>query len=274
MKALTKLLTAAALFAVSTASAQHTVKQVWATDSVLAIPESVYADGKILYVALIDGKPWDHDGKGGIARLSADGKIMNDSWITGLNSPKGMAKHNNTLYVADMDEVVAIDIKKGVVSKKTKISGAEWLNDVTTDTKGIVYVTDSKNGKVFKVEGDNSTLYLDNLKGINGIKYVSGNLYIVTGDGVYKADAAKTVSKLAVLEHGGDGIEPVGNGDFIVSAWQGYMYYVQANGTKTTILDTEKAGKQTADIGYDAKTRTIYVPTFFGKSVVAYRLEK
>ena len=89
---------------------------------------------------------------------------------------------------------------------------------------------------------------------------------------MYVADAAKKLTKMCALEHGGDGIEPIGNGDFIVTAWEGYVYYVQANGKKDVLLDTHTTKKRTADIGYDPKTRIVYVPTFLGKSVAAYHL--
>jgi hypothetical protein len=126
---------------------------------------------------------------------------------------------------------------------------------------------------VFKLKGDDATLYLENLKGANGVKAIGDKLYVLTGDGMYVANAAKELTKICVLEHGGDGIEPIGNGDFVVTAWSGYFYYVHADGTKDLLLDTHATQKRTADIGYDPKTRIVYIPTFLGKSVAAYKLE-
>lgn len=274
MKTLLKVSTAITLaLTVSAASAQqHRVVKLWETPNKLAIPESVFPDGIILYVALINGKPWDKDGVGGIAKVSTEGKIIDTVWVTGLNSPKGMGKHGNRLYVADMDEVVTIDIKKGTVTGKIKIDGAVNLNDITIDKKGTVYVTDSNLGKVFKLEGKTSVLYLEGLKGLNGIKAVDNDLYVLA-DAMYKVDAAKKLTKITTLENGGDGIEPVGNGDFLVTSWSGYLYYVNADGTKDILLDTHTANSQTADIGYDPVNKIVYVPTFFAKSVVAYTLQ-
>ena len=70
----------------------------------------------------------------------------------------------------------------------------------------------------------------------------------------------------------GDGIEPIGNGDFLVTAWGGWLFYVHTDGTKDVLLDTHETKKRTADIGYDPKSRIVYVPTFLGKSVDAYKL--
>lgn len=253
--------------------AQHTVKKLWETDTTLRIPESVLPVGNVLYVSLIDGEAWGADGKGEVGQLSRTGKIINPSWITGLNAPKGLAKYGDLLYVADLDELVVIRISKNKIDHKIKIKGAANLNDVTVDKSGVVYVSDTKQACVFRVKNGTAALYLDNLKGANGVKAIGDKLYVLTGDGMYVAGPDKKLSKIGVLEHGGDGIEPIGNGDFVVTAWEGYLYYVQANGTKTVMLDTHATQKRTADIGYDPQTRTIYVPTFLGKSVVAYHLK-
>src|SRR6476661_4309301 len=102
------LVSAALLFFIFSAKAQtHHLQKLWETDTVLAIPESVLLDFQknILYVSLIDGAPWAVDGKGEIAILNMDGKVLNNKWITGLNAPKGMGKWGNKLYVADVTEV-------------------------------------------------------------------------------------------------------------------------------------------------------------------------
>jgi len=40
-----------------------------------------------------------------------------------------------------------------------------------------------------------------------------------------------------------------------------------------TLLDTREQKRNTADIGYNPVERIVYVPTFFKKSVVAYKLK-
>ena len=75
------------------------------------------------------------------------------------------------------------------------------------------------------------------------------------------------------MPEGIDGIEPIGNGDFILTAWVGYIFYVSAGGNIETLLDTHLEKKNTADIGYDTAKRIVYVPTFNAKTVVAYLLK-
>ena len=72
---------------------------------------------------------------------------------------------------------------------------------------------------------------------------------------------------------GGDGVEPIGNSDWIVTTWAGVIYYVHADGKIDTLLDTREAKKNTADIGYDYLKKIVYVPTFFAKTIAAYQLE-
>lgn len=256
-----------------TCPAQHSLEKIWESDTTLAVPESVlYHDGG-LYVSLIDGQPWEADGKGGIARLDKNGKIVNATWVTGLNAPKGMGVWNKKLYVADMANVVVINTTNGKIESTIAVKDAGGLNDVTVDDKGVVYVSDSKLGKVYRIKKDKAELYLPDLKGVNGLKAVGSDLYILTSAGVLIANADKKITTIATTEIGGDGIEPVGNGDFIISCWAGLMYYMDKDGKLTTLLDSRQQKINTADIGYNPEARVVYVPTFFKKSVVAYRVK-
>ncbi|HEX2536080.1 MAG TPA: ATP/GTP-binding protein [Chitinophagaceae bacterium] len=257
------------------AGAQHQLEKLWESDTTLALPESVLPDmaNKVLYVSIIDGAPWGADGKGGIAKLDLNGKILKANWVTGLHAPKGMGVYNGKMYVADLSEVAVIDIASGKVDGRIKIAGAEMLNDITVDDKGVVYVSDSKSGKVHRIEKGVPAEYLSGFNGLNGLKSVGRDLYILTAKEVYRADSPKNVVKFSEIEQGGDGIEPVGNGDFIGSTWAGYLHYITADGKSQILLDTHEQKINTADIGYDPATRIIYVPTFFKKSVIAYRLK-
>lgn len=251
----------------------HKLIKIWETDTVIATPEFVLPVGNILYVSLIDGQPWDADGKGGVAKIQTNGKIINPYWVRGLHAPKGMAKVGNRLYVADISEVVVIDIASGKIIKKIKVDGAEGLNDVTATSNGVLFVSDSKKANIWRIEKDKPVLYLENMQGVNGVRAVNNELYIASGKSFVKVDMSKKVTPVAMLPQGGDGVEPIGNGDFITTAWGGWIYYVQANGEVETILDLTSVKKNTADIGYDAAKKIVYIPTFFGKTVTAYKLK-
>jgi hypothetical protein len=258
----------------STANAQkHKLVKLWETDTVIATPESVLPVNNVLYISLIDGQPWDADGKGGLAKVGTDGKVINPYWVRGLNAPKGLAKVGNRLYVADISDLVVINITSGQIEKRIKIPEAQGLNDVTATSNGIVYVSDSKSFKVWRIEKDQPALYLENLEGLNGVKSVGNDLFIASGKSFVKSDAKKKITPIATMPQGGDGVEPVGNGDFVNTSWGGWIFYVSADGKVETLLDTSAEKKNTADIGYDPVKKIVYVPTFFGKTVAAYRLQ-
>jgi len=265
-----------AVAAAITAKAQtHQVVKIWETDTIVAIPESVLPDLQkgILYVSLINGGGWDADGKGGVAKLSTEGNNYDSNWITGLNAPKGLGSFGNRIYAADISDVVVVDIKSGKVEKKIAIPGANGLNDITVDSKGIVYVSDSRQARIWRIENDQPALFLDSIKGANGLKAVGDDLYFAAGRGFMKADKNKAVTKIADIPQSIDGIEPIGNGDFIVTAWAGYIFYVTPDGKVETMLDSHNEKMNTADIGYDPVKKIIYVPTFNAKKIVAYSLK-
>jgi hypothetical protein len=75
------------------------------------------------------------------------------------------------------------------------------------------------------------------------------------------------------MDGGTDGIENVKGKDFIVSCWAGTVYYVNEDGTKELLLDGRPDKKNSADIGFDAKTKTVFVPSFWRNTVAAYEVK-
>ncbi len=263
-------------FLVSSAQKHQLVKK-WETDSVLKVPESVLfdAENNVLYATNIDGTdPWGKDGKGSVGKIGTDGKIINVEWVSGLNAPKGMGLYKGKLWVADLGSLAVIDVSSGKIEKTIEIAGAQGLNDVTIDKNGVVYVSDSKNKQVFRVEKDKATLFLDSLKGPNGLLMRGEDLYLLDAGTAYKVEKNKSLTKLAEgMEGGTDGIENVTGNDFIVSCWAGVIWYLNADGTKEKLYDGREEKRNTADIGFDPKTKTVYVPTFWRNSVVAYEVK-
>jgi hypothetical protein len=261
---------------VSINAQKATVLKLWATDTILKIPESVLVDDKknCLWVSNIDGAANDKDGKGSISKLSKTGMPINLDWITGLNAPKGMAKYKQELYVADLTELVVIDIKKGVIKNKIKVEGSVFLNDVTVNKNGAVFVSDSRTGKVHRYENNMVTIEVENLQGPNGLLSIDDQLLILDRGSLLSLAPGGTISKLMDgMDPSTDGIEKVAPNQYIVSCWNGIVYFVAAGAQKITLFDTRSEKINSADIGYDAKNKIIYVPTFLKNSVVAYQLQ-
>lgn len=266
----------AALGAASLFGQTHSLEKKWETEATLKVPESVLFDGEreVLYVTNIDGAPWGKDDKGSVGKIGLDGKVIAVDWVTGLQAPKGMALRDKHLYVGDLAEVVVIDVEKGEIAARIQVPGAKGLNDVTIDKQGVVFVSDSEEKKIFKIENGEASVVVDQLKGPNGVLSHEGTLYVADGQGLYRVAKDGTLGLINDGMAGGvDGVEHVGGGDFLVSCWSGTVHYVKADGSRETLLDTREEKINAADIGYDAKTRTVYVPTFFKNTVVAYELK-
>ena len=253
---------------------------LWSTDSTLRTPESVFHDEKTgkIYVSNIEGKgAWDKDGRGSISIITASGKILSPFWVTGLHAPKGMGMFQDFLIVADVDSVVIIEPTRAQIVKKIYIEGAQALNDLTVDKRGNIYVSDSKTKKIHMIDGLklDVSLYIDGLKGPNGVLFVDRTLYYVDAGGFYKV--AKDKQKVLIvdgLEGGADGIEQIDEENFLVSCWSGTIYHVNLKGEKKLLLDTRGVQINAADIGYDKKRKIVYVPTFYKNNVMAYQFAK
>ncbi len=261
---------------VSIYAQKATVQKLWATDTILKIPESVMVDDKenCLWVSNIDGASNGKDGKGSISKLSKTGAPINLEWVTGLNAPKGMAKYKQELYVADLTELVVIDIKKGVIKNKIKVEGSVFLNDVTVNKNGAVFVSDSRTGKVHRIENGIVSIEVENLQGPNGLLSIEDQLLILDRGSLLSVTPGGAISKIMDgMDPSTDGIERVAPNQYIVSCWNGIVYYIVAGAQKITLFDTRSEKINSADIGYDAKNKIIYVPTFMKNSVVAYQLQ-
>lgn len=257
--------------------AQHALEQIWITSD-LPTPESVlYVAAKknpYLFVSLIDGEGDAVDGAGGIATLTTDGKVIDKNWITGLNAPKGMGLYQNRLYVADITELVVIDIKKRALIKKIPVPGAVFLNDVTVNSSGVVFVSDTRTNKVHRIEQDAVSVQLENMNSVNGLKVFGSNLIVGAGPELLLVGADKKPMTLAKgFAQGIDGIEMTKRGEFIVSCWAGLVYYVYSDGRIELLIDSRAQKINTADIGFNPITQQVFVPNFLKNTVTAYQLK-
>lgn len=261
----------------STTVAEASLEQIWATSDTNALrtPESVLLDASnnTLYVSLIDGQGGDKDGKGGVAKVGTDGSIIDANWVTGLSAPKGMGILNGKLYVTDLTDLVEVDLATGKIDRKIAVEGAAGLNDVSIGKDGVIYFSNKNTGKIHTFKDGQVATYHEGINEPNGVLVVSDGLLYTESGKLQKIDAQKNVTTLAEGMHAStDGIEEVSPGEYLVSCWAGEVYHVK-DGKATKLLDTKDAKSNTADIGYDAAKKIVYVPTFFKNSVVAYQLK-
>jgi DNA-binding beta-propeller fold protein YncE len=185
-----------------------------------------------------------------------------------------MGMFNGKLYVADLGNIVVIDIAAGKIEKSIPIEGATGLNDISIDPNGVIYVTEYLAKKLYKVENEKAELIAENLTQPNGVLFHNNELFLLDGTGMFKVNADKSLAKIADgMEGGLDGIENIEGNNFIVSCWEGALWHVNTDGTKHLLMDTRAEKRSTADIGFDPATKTVYVPTFFRNTVVAYEIK-
>ena len=254
-------------------------------------PESAYWDPgtKSWYVSSIIGSETEKDGKGWISAVDPDGKVRHLLWLTKLNAPKGIGVYGGTLYVADIDEVVLVDMAARKVKTKIAAPGAKFLNDVAIGPKGEVYVSDTMTNAIYRCTDSACEVFVSgrNLEGPNGL-LVDGNRLVVAAFGIITDPATFKTEKpgrlLAVdlktkkVTPLGDG-KPIGNldglekdgEDFIVTDYMaGKLMRISKTGTVTLL---QSGFKNSADIGYDTVNRTLAVPEMGAGALQLFALQ-
>jgi len=254
----------------------------WQTKKDLRVPESVlYHEAQnILYVSNINGKPTEKNGRGFISRVTLDGQIATLKWVTGLNAPKGSALFENTLYVSDIDQLIAIDISSGKIKNRYPAEGALFLNDVATDAAGNVYVSDMSdaNSVIYKLVQGRMTRWLHGpeIRKPNGL-YMEAQRLVVgnSGDGNIKAVDInnKKITTIAKVGSGIDGLRSDGKGNYFISDWQGRTSFVNVAGKISVLMDTRAEKINAADLEYIKEMQLLLIPTFFDNRVVAYKVD-
>jgi len=261
--------------------ATWSLTEVWRTDTLLTTCESVLYDKtrKLLFVSCINGAPSEKNGKGFISILKVDGSVLKLDWVTGLNAPKGMGVRGNTLYVADIDQLLIINIEKAEIIEKLDIEGASFLNDVAMGIDGKVYFTDSDTGYIWVYHNGKAEAWITGgLERPNGL-FVEKSRVLLTSSGssdlkIIDKSTASFETVTTEIGHG-DGIEYTGReGYYLTSDWSGEIFLIFPDFTKISLLKTSNREINSADIGFNQIRQIVYVPTFFNNRVVAYKLEK
>ncbi|WP_238368516.1 hypothetical protein [Mesobacterium pallidum] len=169
----------------------------WTVDG-FALPESVAADpaSGMLFVSNMGVDPMNKDGDGFIARISAEGSMDRLDWVTGLDAPKGMDVAGGTLYVADIDQLLAIDIASGQVTDRFMAEGAQFLNDVAAAPDGRIFVSDTFGSAIYVLDNGGLSLFVQDAKALSG------------ANGLLVVDGALLVANLGDLSGGFENIKP------------------------------------------------------------------
>ncbi|HEY9622297.1 MAG TPA: hypothetical protein V6C78_18210 [Crinalium sp.] len=276
----------------SRSSKPPTAKKIWKlTGSSIVNPESTYysAQSNALFVSNVVGDELTKDGQGWISKVSASGKILKSKWVEGLNAPHGMRAHDGTLWVADIDELVAIDMRSARVITKIPVPGAAFLNDVAISENGQVFVSDTLKNCVYRYTNGRITKFAQGraTESPNGLLAI-GNTLIVAGWGhiqdpatfatdvpghVFQFDlSTKQKTRITQTPLGNlDGIERGPSGNFLVSDYiskQVFSINPRSGEANPLISDLNSP----SDIGFIRHEQIVVVPDLYQSRVTAYKL--
>jgi hypothetical protein len=259
----------------------YRLELIWESDTLLRTPESVLFDRErdILYVSNVNMNPWEKDENGFISKMDRSGNIINLKWIEGLHGPKGMGISGNSLFIADIDELVEANIQSGEIVNRIELTGQPQLNDITVSTNGTVYVSGSGSNTIYRLDDDVLTGIFTGDEGerFNGLYWEEDRMLFITSasslfrEWIFETDEVNFIAD--GMGHG-DGIAPVGDGGYITTSWSGIVFYIATDGEVTTLLNTVDEGENAADIDFCTEEQILYLPTFFKNQVKAFRLVK
>lgn len=241
----------------------------------LPAAESVVLDKEknILYVSCQAG---DVPGDGSIARLTIEGEIIDTFFVSGLNNPKGIAILGDRLYVGDLLELVEIDRETGKVLAKYTDEKIQFLNDVTVDNAGNIYVSDMFISSIYMLDtAKNFTEWfsspdMDNPNGLLAIgdeiylagwgKFTDGNPGEAPQGRFQKINIeTKQITPITTQNVGNlDGIQVIDENSFFVSDWKGgKVFKIYKDGKTIEVLDVEQGS---GDILYLVDKDLLIIP--------------
>ena len=219
---------------------------------------------------------------GYISKLGLDGKIIQKKWIAPLHAPAGMAIHKDKLYTAERNNLTEIDLKTGKILNRYPIPNCDFPNDLAIDKKGDIFITDTApsnwtESKIYKFSKGIFEVWLEGYDAwrANGIYFYNDKLIFGGNpdDPFLKSIDIKTkkLEKITSLGAGViDGIKVLGNGNFLVSHWEGPTYIISPSGEVTEIMNS--IGRfNVADFEYIHEMNLMVIPTFMANHVMAYR---
>jgi len=247
------------------------------------------ATGKF-YVSNMGPGPIDPLGRapdGYLSTIGSDGRLETAKWVTGLRSPKGIHRWGDDLLVADVGQLVVVDVAAARIRTTIDLDaiGAKFPNDVTVDDRtGDAYVSDTARDVIYRVPKATMKpeVWLESpaLENPNGL-YLDGDKLMVAGYGkdpdgdgpaargpgrVLVVDlATKAVTPLGNMAPLGnlDGIEKLG-GNWIVTDNTGHVWRVTPDGQATELAKIANA----ADLGLRRADKLAAVPTLGDNTVV------
>ena len=254
------------------------VSQAWKIKKELRMPESALYDKKrnIIYVSNFDR--FSAPGQQFISKVTVDGKIEQLKWSEGLVLPTGMAIFKDKLFVVERRNVAEIDLETGEILNRHPLPQPMFPNDIAIDKNGMMYVSDSQKGAIYKFKDGKFEEWLleKELAGINGLCVHKDKLIVgVTSDHSLKSVDLNSKAISTIVRFGEgimDGIKVDQHGNYLISHYEGRIYRVTPDGQFTNLLYIQ--AKRCADFDYIAEKGLLIIPTLEANELFAYKYEK
>jgi len=255
-------------------------------------PESIifHEESNSYFISNVNGLPLEKDNNGYITKVNSDGLVIVLRFIQAkeeageLHAPKGMAIVNNVLYVADVDVVRGYNVDTGAIEKVIDLSAFEpqFLNDITADHEGNLYVSDMDGNQIFKIllrDAPIAYIFKSNelLGKPNGLYFdvFSKTLMVATWESgsVLAIDKEGNITTLKSGLQNLDGIFLDKHGNLFVSSHtEGEIYKISRRG-KGRLSLFQTGLKTPADIAYDNVHDEVLVPFMSDNRVTSYSLK-
>jgi hypothetical protein len=221
---------------------------------------------------------------GKIMQRSSNGTIS--QFIGGISpNPYGIEVVGTTVYACCSGKVLGFDLTTGLQVFSVNL-GATFLNGITHDNSGNLFVTDFNAKKIYRINIATQAfnVFAQNLtQSPNGIIYdaPSNSLVFVSWGSTAKIKRCSlldsTVTTILTTSYTNiDGIARKSNGDFYISTWGTNSVYKYNNDFTTTPILIVSGLSSPADIYYNDLTDTLAIPnsgnntlTFVGQSTVS-----
>ncbi len=160
---------------------QDSIRLAWSCTAPFEKVESVVYDRKRACVYVSNGKDYGIGQAGFISKVAIEGKEVDLKWIQNLNRPTGMAIYGDSLYVADVNALLIIDLNLAVVVERVEVSIKYGINDVSVGEDGTVFVTASAIHAVLKLVGDRLEIWAQDaeiLQWANGVQALTNEVWV------------------------------------------------------------------------------------------------
>jgi len=205
-----------------------------------------------------------------IVQLDSESKLTNFV-VSELNAPKGLLIVGDTLISVNNNSVQGFLLSDASRVFNVSIKNSVFMNDVTSDNKGNIYVSDTSTGVIFQISlktGEYSTL-VSNLESPNGLLYDSKrNSILICAWGDKAKIQTFTLSDpnlrdLVTTELSNlDGLASDSAGNIYVSSWGSNAVYRFDSSFKNAPVLVSEGHNGPADISIIKDKQLLCIPNF------------